>query len=260
MGKALACLWVRSSKRLRRGQGGASREPDRVPVEGSDLLTSGETWVVIPCYNESRVIRQVVSTTLKVTPNVVVIDDGSSDSILPELLGLSAHYVRHPVNLGQGAALQTGIEYALSRGAGKIVTFDGDGQMMAEEIPMLCQALDDKGVDVILGSRFLTPQGSTGVPPGRRLLLRLATIFTRATTGLRVSDTHNGFRALSRKAASAIHIRQDGMAHASEILSQIGSRNLSYAEVPVSIAYTDYSLAKGQSGANSLNILWDLIF
>ena len=231
-----------------------------MPGEGSDLRTSGDIWVVIPCYNEARVIRQVVATTLEVIPNVVVIDDGSSDIIGPELAGLNAHYVRHPVNLGQGAALQTGIEYALGRGAAKIVTFDGDGQMKADEIPMLCQALDEQGVDVVLGSRFITPQGSTGVPPGRRLLLRLATVFTRATTGLRVTDTHNGFRVLSRKAASAIRIRQDGMAHASEILSQIGSRQLTYAEVPVSIAYTDYSLAKGQSGANSLNILWDLIF
>jgi glycosyltransferase involved in cell wall biosynthesis len=226
----------------------------------SSAMSFADVWVVIPCYNEAKVIRRVTSTAREVIPNVVVVDDGSSDDTRAELAGLGVHYVRHPVNLGQGAALQTGIDYALRHGAAKIVTFDGDGQMKADEIPLLCQALDEKGVDLVLGSRFLLPEKSTAIPPGRRLLLRLATIFTRATTGLRVSDTHNGFRVLSRRAASAIRIRQDGMAHASEILSQIGSRRLSYAEVPVSIAYTDYSLAKGQSGANSLNILWDLIF
>jgi glycosyltransferase involved in cell wall biosynthesis len=223
-------------------------------------MTLGDVWVVIACYNESKVIREVALSALGVVPNVVVVDDGSSDDSQAALAGTPVHYLRHPVNLGQGAALQTGIVYALRAGAGKIVTFDGDGQMRADEIPKLCQAMDSQGVDVVLGSRFLQPEDNTSIPPGRRWLLKLATVFTRLTTGLSVSDTHNGFRVFSRKAASAIQIRQDGMAHASEILSQIGSRKLSYAEVPVSIAYTDYSLAKGQSGVNGLNILWDLIF
>ena len=223
-------------------------------------MTLGDVWVVIACYNEAKVIREVALGALGVVPNVVVVDDGSSDDSHTALAGTGVHYLRHPVNLGQGAALQTGIVYALRAGAAKIVTFDGDGQMRADEIPKLCQAMDSQGVDVVLGSRFLKPEDNTSIPPGRRWLLKLATVFTRLTTGLSVSDTHNGFRVFSRKAASAIQIRQDGMAHASEILSQIGSRKLSYIEVPVSIAYTDYSLAKGQSGVNGLNILWDLIF
>jgi glycosyltransferase involved in cell wall biosynthesis len=219
-----------------------------------------DVWVVIPCYNEAKVIRQVAQGALAIVPNVVVVDDGSADDSRAALDGAGVHYLRHAVNLGQGAALQTGITYALRAGAAKIVTFDGDGQMKPEEIPLLCQAMDDQGVDVILGSRFLRKDLAASIPTGRRWLLRLATGFTRLTTGLKLSDTHNGFRVFSRKAASAISIRQDGMAHASELLSQIGSRRLSYAEVPVSIAYTDYSMAKGQSGVNGLNILWDLIF
>ena len=231
-----------------------------MPARKRALVTAGDVWVVMPCYNEAKVIRQVVLSTASVIQNLVVVDDGSTDDTPAQLAGTPVHYVRHPVNLGQGAALQTGIDFALKMGASKVVTFDGDGQMKADEIPILCQAMDEQGVDVVLGSRFLKPEGPLAIPSGRRLLLKVATVFTRVTTGLKLSDTHNGFRVLSRKAALAIRIRQNGMAHASEILSQIGSHKLTYAEYPVSIDYTAYSLAKGQSGANGLNIIWDLIF
>jgi len=170
--------------------------------------------------------------------------------------GSGAWVVRHPINLGQGAALQTGFEFALANGAGTLVTFDADGQHRADDVARLLDALAGSGADFALGSRFLG--SASQVPLGRRLLLRAATLFTRLTTGLNLSDAHNGLRAMTRRGAQAIRLRQNRMAHASEILDQIAQSGLPYVEVPVTIEYTAYSTAKGQKSADALVILFDL--
>jgi glycosyltransferase involved in cell wall biosynthesis len=165
--------------------------------------------------------------------------------------------VRHPINLGQGAGLQTGITKALTLGATHVITFDADGQHDPNDIPKLLEALDTSSADVALGSRF---KGTvTGLSSKRRLVLQAARLVNYIFTGLLLSDAHNGLRALSRHAASHIHIREAGMAHATEIISQIAAANLKYIEVPVTIRYTEYSLAKGQKLSNSINIVIDLV-
>jgi polyprenyl-phospho-N-acetylgalactosaminyl synthase len=164
--------------------------------------------------------------------------------------------IRHPFNLGQGAALQTGIDYALAQAAEVIVTFDADGQHRLSDISRLAEALVQERADFALGSRFLGQ--APNLPPLRRLVLRAATAFTRLTTGLQLTDTHNGLRAMTRRGAAAIRLRQNRMAHASEWLSQIAASGLRYVERPVTIEYTAYSLAKGQSIADAVLILLDL--
>jgi glycosyltransferase involved in cell wall biosynthesis len=164
--------------------------------------------------------------------------------------------VRHPINLGQGAGLQTGIEFALREGADVIVTFDADGQHRASDITVLIDSLARRGADFALGSRFLG--ASQNQPLQRRLLLKAATFFTRLTTGLRVTDTHNGLRAMTRRGGSSIKLCQNRMAHASEILHQIAASRLNYVEVPVTIEYSAYSLAKGQTLGDAFMILTDL--
>jgi glycosyltransferase involved in cell wall biosynthesis len=164
--------------------------------------------------------------------------------------------VRHPINLGQGAGLQTGLDYALARGADVIVTFDADGQHRALEIARLVEALVHERADFALGNRFIGE--TTNLPALRRLVLRAAVVFTRLTCGIRVTDTHNGFRAMTRRGAQAIQLRQNRMAHASEILQQIAGSGLRYVEVPVTIDYTAYSLEKGQRIGDAMNILFDL--
>ncbi len=215
--------------------------------------------MVVPSYNEASVLEQTVQGLIGFAPNIVLVDDGSSDDTPRVAASLPVHYLRHVVNLGQGAALQTGIDYSLNAGASYIVTFDADGQMCPGQVAKVCAALRQHDVDVALGSRFL-PESLNEIPKFRRSVLRLATWFTARTTGLKLTDTHNGFRAFTRKAALKIRLRQNRMAHASEILQQIQSHNLSYVEVPVDIRYTRYSRQKGQSAINGLNILWDLNF
>jgi glycosyltransferase involved in cell wall biosynthesis len=216
-----------------------------------------ETFVVVPAYNEARVIGDVVRGLLTTFPNVVVVDDGSSDDTAAILKGLPVTVVTHYVNLGQGAALQTGIKHALERGASYIVTFDADGQHRIEDALAAVHMLSEGGCDAVCGSRFL---GTTSnVPRTRKILLKAAVRLANLTTGTRMTDAHNGLRALSRKAAACLDLSQSGMAHASEIISQLRQHNMLIREVPVRIDYTEYSLAKGQSSLNSINILLDLV-
>jgi len=219
-------------------------------------IDRGKVWIVVPAYNEGSIIRNVISDVRSEGYRIVVIDDGSADDTGKHALAAGAAVVRHPINLGQGAGLQTGIEYALSRGADYVVTFDADGQHRAREIARILRTMVTAKTDFVLGSRFLG--ATTNMPLRRRLLLRAATAFTRFTTGMKITDAHNGLRAMTQRGAKTIHLRQNRMAHASEILHQIANSKLPYVEAPVTIDYTDYSLAKGQKISNSVGILIDL--
>jgi glycosyltransferase involved in cell wall biosynthesis len=212
--------------------------------------------VVVAAYNEAKVIAGVVAGIVHAGYDVVVVDDGSSDRTRDLAAAAGAVVLRHPINLGQGAALQTGIEFALRQGADIIVTFDADGQHRIADAARLIVALSTHGAEFALGSRFLG--GAVNQPLSRRILLRLATLFTRLATGLSVTDTHNGLRAMTRRGASVIKLRQNRMAHASEILHQIADSGLKFVEVPVTIEYSAYSLEKGQTMGDALVILTDL--
>lgn len=220
------------------------------------VTSSDAVWIVCPAFNEARTIAAVLTRLTAHGYRVVVVDDGSRDNTHKIAKSLAAAVVSHSVNLGQGAALATGIAFALAHGAEYIVTFDSDGQHRVSDIAHLIDALNTSGADYALGSRFLS--GGQRTPPLRRLLLRAATLFTALTTGLRLTDTHNGLRALTRRGAAALDLRQDRMAHASEILSEIARSRLPYVEVPVTIDYTEYSLAKGQRAGDAIMILLDL--
>ncbi|MBS0340810.1 MAG: glycosyltransferase family 2 protein [Proteobacteria bacterium] len=220
----------------------------------NDALSS--VFVVIPALNEGAVVGDVIEQVRRVCPNVVLVNDGSSDDTAVRARLAGARVVSHAINLGQGAALQTGITYALRLGASHIVTFDADGQHDPREIPVLIESLSG-GADVALGSRF---KGHTiDIPTSRRILLRAACWVNYALTGLHLSDAHNGLRAFTRSAAQRLDLRQSGMAHATEIVAQVARHRLSFVEVPVTIRYTAYSLAKGQSMSNSVHILVDLL-
>jgi polyprenyl-phospho-N-acetylgalactosaminyl synthase len=215
------------------------------------------TYVVVPAFNEAKVISGVVGALSEVFANVVVVNDGSSDDTSAVLKDTAATVIRHPVNVGQGAALQTGITYALERGAAYIVTFDADGQHRVEDAIAVLQLVQTGTCDVACGSRFLGK--AVNIPITRRMLIRTAVYFSNATTGTKLTDTHNGLRALSRRAASCLDMTQSGMAHASEIINQLAQHKMTIREVPVQILYTEYSMTKGQSSLNAVNILIDLI-
>jgi polyprenyl-phospho-N-acetylgalactosaminyl synthase len=213
--------------------------------------------VVIAAYNEERSIGEVISQLRRLYPNVIVVDDGSNDDTSKKASEAGATVLRHVINRGQGAALQTGMTFALRRGAKVLVTFDADGQHSVEDIPAMVAPILDGRAQITLGSRFI--EDSSSIPFSRRILLGAAVIFTRLTSGMRLTDSHNGFRAFSSEAAKQLDIHLDRMAHASEIIDQIRRSRLPYLEIPVHIRYTEYSMAKGQKTTDAISVAVDYL-
>ncbi|MDR6862270.1 glycosyltransferase family 2 protein [Phycicoccus sp. 3266] len=217
-----------------------------------------EVWLVVPLYNEAAVIGEVVRQARAVFPNVVCVDDGSGDDSAQEAERAGAVVVRHPVNLGQGAALQTGFEYALAvPGMRWVVTFDADGQHQVQDVVAMLDKARTEQLDVVFGSRFLDDRTEAGVL--KKLVLRAAVAYTNLTTSTKLTDAHNGLRVISRDVVSRVNITQNRMAHASELVAQIGALDVRYGESPVHVLYTDYSRSKGQSLWNAVNILVELM-
>jgi glycosyltransferase involved in cell wall biosynthesis len=224
---------------------------DRVPWSG--------IFAVVPCFNEGAVLRNTVGELLAAGVSAVVVDDGSREPAAEVCAGLPVHLLRHAVNLGQGAALQTGMEYALRCGAEIVIHFDADGQHDPGAIPAIVELLRSGEVDVVLGSRFLDPAHAGAVPWSKRVVLRGGIAVSWLFSGLWLTDTHNGLRGFTRAAAEQVRITENGFGHATEILEEIGRARLRYREIPALVRYTDYSRAKGQPVSNSVNIILDLL-
>jgi glycosyltransferase involved in cell wall biosynthesis len=228
---------------------------------------------VVPCFNEAAVLGQTLADLAAVFPNIVCVDDASTDSSATiAQTNQSVRLVRHPVNLGQGGALQTGFAYALADPAmQRVVTFDADGQHRVADALMMVRRLGEpnsqgQALQAVLGSRGLLKSRQAHMVSStnqigwcRRSLLRLATRYTRLTTGLKVTDTHNGLRALSRPVVQTIELRHGGMAHASELLEQLAKGHFAWAEHLVQVDYSAYSRAKGQPTLNAVNIATELL-
>ena len=228
------------------------------PGGGGVETDNSDVWIVMPVYDEEKVVAGVVDHVLATFPNVVCVDDGSRDQSAQEVLGTRAHLVRHPINMGQGAALQTGLRYALAReGARFFVTFDSDGQHRVEDVVAMLELARSGAADVVLGSRFLSQRSET-MPWFKRLVLRTVVALSPTARRMKLTDVHNGLRVFSRPVAEQLRITQNGMAHASEIAAMLARSPWRVAECPVTVLYTDYSRAKGQSLINGVNILFDM--
>ena len=217
-----------------------------------------DAWVVVPIFNEAEVIGPVIHNLTDHFSHVVCIDDGSSDNCAELARQKGARVLQHPLNLGQGAALQTGFDYVSRQpGATHVITFDADGQHRVSDALEMLELAKRKRISVIFGSRFLDKRTKPGFK--KRVVLKLAVLFTRVFTGLRLTDAHNGLRVLSMEALGFVRLEQNGMSHATEIVHQIAKSKLAWREYPVEVLYTEYSKRKGQSLWNSVNILIDLI-
>lgn len=224
------------------------------------LLDFDNVAVIVPAFNEESKIDETINELKPYFKNIIVIDDGSSDETYRKTLAQNVTSLRHPINLGQGAALQTGISYALLNPKIEyILTFDADGQHSISSALAMAEEIKKVNVDIILGSRFLE-NSFTDMPLKKKLILKLGIIFTRIDSGLKVTDTHNGLRIMKRDFASSLKIQHSGMAHASEILSHIKNTKASWKELPAQIYYTNYSIRKGQSILNAVNIITEMIF
>jgi glycosyltransferase involved in cell wall biosynthesis len=217
------------------------------------------TYIIIPAFNESRGIAAVIESLLPLDYGIIVIDDGSTDDTNKIAGAFPVLLIRHELNLGQGAALETGMEAARKLNADFVIHFDADGQHDPLDIASMLLPLQKGEADIIFGSRFLEKK-SSGLSFSKKIILKAGRWINYLITGVLLTDAHNGLRALNKKALRSIHFHQPGMAHASEILYDVKRKSLRYLELPVHIRYTDYSKRKGQGLINSVNILFHLFF
>jgi len=229
-----------------------------------DKLKS-KIYFVIPIYNEEKVISKVVSNLVSNGFNkLVLVDDCSKDKslkIIKKIVPEQGKVIAHHKNQGQGASLRTGIDFALTQKDCKyIVTFDSDGQHRLSDLGNLIEPLENNECDIALGSRFKLKSSIKLVPKRKRILLRIGIFITWLLSGIWLSDTHNGYRAMNKKAASKIKITMDRFEHASEIIDEIAKKKIKYKEVPVHIDYSEYSKQKGQSIFNAFKIVWKIFW
>jgi polyprenyl-phospho-N-acetylgalactosaminyl synthase len=217
------------------------------------------TYIIIPAFNESSGLAAVLESLLPLNFGIIVIDDGSTDNTGNIAGDFPVLLIRHELNLGQGAALETGMEAARKLNADFVIHFDADGQHDPSDITQLLIPLQKDEADIVFGSRFLGKKPS-GLSLLKKIILNAGRWINYLITGILLTDAHNGIRALNKKALHSIHFHQPGMAHASEILYEVRRKSLRYLERPVHISYTDYSKRKGQSLLNSVNILFHLFF
>ncbi len=213
-----------------------------------------QIYIVIPAFNEGKVIKSTIQDLQKFGyNNIVIIDDGSTDNTRKQAQETGADVLTHIINRGQGASLSTGIEYVKENYNPKvIITFDADGQHNPAEIERLAKPIFNDVADIVLGSRFLNKK--TKLPFTRKIVLKAGILFTNIISSINLTDTHNGFRALGPRAIEKIKITHRGMEHASDIINEITKNNLRHQEAPVTILYTDYSMNKGQSSGNFIKI------
>lgn len=220
------------------------------------MVDHSDVWLIVPVFNEAGMIGEVVRNARQTFPNVVCVDDGSRDESSERIRESGAHLVRHALNLGQGAAIQTGIEYARRQpGARYFVTFDADGQHQVSDVLGMLDRLRDDPVDIVVGTRW---HGDVShIPLLKRVILKTVVFLSLRNRKLNLTDAHNGLRVFNRTVAEQINITRGGMSHASEIVEMIEQHGWRVAEHPVTILYTEYSLAKGQSMINGVNILFE---
>lgn len=221
-------------------------------------MNKSQVYITIPLYNDAKMILKVIKSLKdKGYNNIVVVDDGSKDNGYDVVKkNTDVIVTKHIINRGQGAALQTAMEIAIEKGAKYIVHFDSDGQHDVKDIDHMLNTLIEGKYDIVLGSRFLQ---ENDIPLKKRILLKGGIIFTYILSQIWLTDVHNGLRVMTAETAKKLNLQHDRMEHASEILDKIKVLNLKYTEVPVTIHYTKYSMSKGQSISNSINIAFKLI-
>src|ERR1700752_4693922 len=204
------------------------------------LSETRNVWIIVPAFNEAGVIGDVISDLRSVFAHVVCVDDGSRDGTGDIALRAGAHLVRHPVNLGQGAAIQTGVEYARRQpGAQVFATFDGDGQHRVKDILTMIDRLGAGDVDIVIGTRF--GHGVSRPPLLKRVVLQTAARLSPRGRRLGLTDTNNGLRVFNKTGADGLNLTMNGISHAKEFVMLIAENRWRVAELPVEVLYTEYS-------------------
>jgi len=213
-------------------------------------------FIVIPAFNVEKYIKQTIEGLFNAGyKNIVVVDDGSVDRTLEIVRRFPVYVLQHKINRGQGAALQTGTDFAKRKGAEIIVHFDGDDQFVASEIEKNLKPILSNEADVVLGSRFINGDDKQIPWLKRKIIHPCSRLVDYFFTGVKLTDVHCGFRAMNRLAAEKIEIRQDRFSNPTDIVSSVRRNKLRYREVPVTVIYHHF----GQGIGGGFKILKELL-
>jgi len=217
-------------------------------------VSNDSVYIVLPAKDEGPRIGRVIQKIIDLGfPLVVVVNDGSSDNTAAIAQQAGAMVVSHPINLGPGAATQTGITYALEKGAEVIVTLDADAQHSPTDIERLVQVLQEEHLDVVIGSRFI--QHQDGIPFTRRVFNRVANLFSLLYTGVAMSDSQSGFKVIHRRFAKKLNLSFNGFEFCTEFVSLLKRHSVKYKEEPIHVSYSKETLQKGQSLLNGVRMV-----
>ena len=212
-------------------------------------------YIVIPAHNEGKRIGKVITDigAAKLNLPIIVVDDGSKDNTGVVAKNLKAVVLIHKINLGKGAAMKTGCDYAFTNGADAVILMDSDGQHEAADLKKFIVALNSGKYDVILGSRNY----SYGVPLVRYLGNKFASVVMAALFHIYVSDVICGFRAVTKNGYDKIRWDSDGYGVETEMVARMGKKRVNFCEVPVETIYHDN--VKGVTLLDAFGILGDVI-
>ena len=215
-------------------------------------------YILVPAFNESKVIRKTLEELLLEFCNVVVVNDGSTDNFTQSTEGLNITVLNHEVNLGVGAAVQTGFEYVCKKpSAYAVITFDADGQHSVHDAVSIAEAINKSSEGIIFGSRFI--EHHKNIPFIKRIVLTIIAKITTFVTGVNLTDAHNGLKAYKVNTIKELDLKFSGYSYESELIKEVSLKNISYKEISTDVKYTNYSISKGQKLSDGLLILEDLL-
>ena len=217
-----------------------------------------DVYVIVPAFNEQNVIKDIINNLLKDFSNVIVINDGSNDKTLETINDLDIKILNHEINLGVGAAVQTGFDYVSNIPDAKaVITFDADGQHLVDDAVAMAKEIMICDEGIIFGTRF--PKHSKNIPMVKRIVLKLIAKITDLVTGVSLSDAHNGLKAYKVSIIKELELQFSSYSYESELITQVAKKKIDYKEMPTDIKYTSYSIKKGQKLLNGLLIIEDLL-
>ena len=218
------------------------------------MSKNSEVLIIVPVFNEELNVNRVVNELKDFFENIVIVDDGSNDNTYNLIKSLKVNYIKHSLNLGQGAAIESGFKFLLDNtNCSYGITFDGDGQNRAIDAEMMYKTAK-KNLDAVIGSRFLNSNLSKEIPFFRKTILRCGNIYEKLFYSINFSDSHNGLRVLSRNLIKnfILPIRNHDMSHATEISYKICRSNCIFEEFPVKVLYKN---KRSQNSLNAINIV-----
>jgi glycosyltransferase involved in cell wall biosynthesis len=213
---------------------------------------SNEVFVIIPAHNEQKHIATIVKKVKKYSDNILVVDDGSKDKTSEIAQKENVLVLRHVVNLGKGAALKTGCEYAIKHGAKRLIFIDADGQHRPEDIPRFLKALD--GEDIVFGSRELNKNMPFVLKFGNWFINKVNDFLF----GVKLQDTQSGYRAMTSEAYKKIKWKSSSYSVESEMIANAGKKRLKYKEILIKTIYSDKY--KGTTIIDGVKIVLNMIW